>query len=139
MPAFQKFNDFTRQVLNKEHDIDSDAITIALTNTAPVAGNDYLNDIAEISYTGLSSRVLVNKVLSTSGGVAKFTADDLTLTGSSPFGPFRYVVIFNDTPATSAAKGLIGFGDYGSSITQAAGDPLIIDFDQTNGIFTFGP
>lgn len=141
MATFNKFNDFLRQLANKEHDLDSDAITIALTNTAPIAANDYLNDITEISYTGVSgSRPLANKLLTQSGGVAKFVADDVVLTGiGSGFGPFRYVVLFNDTPSTSATKGLIGWADYLSSISVGVGEVFTIDFDQTNGILTFGP
>lgn len=138
--TFNRFNDFLRQLGNKEHDMDSDALTIALTNIAPVATNAYLSSLTEIVYTGVSgSRVLQNKVWAQALGVAKFSADDLVLTGTgSGFGPFRYVVLFNDTPSTAATKGLIGWIDYLSSITVPAGNPFTIDFDGTNGIFTLG-
>lgn len=142
MPSANKFSAFTLALLNKEHDFDSDAITVALTNSLPTSGMDYFNDIVgEIAYTGLSgSRVLANKVLSTSGGVAKFVADDLVFTGTgSGFGPFRYIVIYNDTPSTSATKGLIAWVDYGSSISVGVGEQFTTDLDQTNGILTLGP
>jgi hypothetical protein len=45
-------------------------------------------------------------------------------------GPFRYVVIYNDT---AAADELIAFYDYGSEITLASGETFTIDFDGTNG------
>jgi hypothetical protein len=141
MATFNKFYDFVRQLGNKEHDLDSDAITVALTNTAPVATNAYMNAITEIAYTGVSgSRALTTKVWAQTGGVAKLTADDLVLTGTgSGFGPFRYVVLFNDTPSTSATKGLIGWIDYGSSISVNAGETFTVDTDQVNGILTIGP
>lgn len=141
MATANKFLAFTLALCNKEHDLDSDAISIALTNSAPTSGMDYLNDITEISYTGVSgSRALATKVMSTSGGVAKFVADDVVLTGTgSGFGPFRYIVLFNDTPSTSATKGLIAWVDYGSAISVAAGEQFTTDFDQTNGILTVGP
>jgi hypothetical protein len=141
MAVANKFNDFVRQLCNKEHDLDTDAITLALTNTLPVAANDYVNDITEIVYTGVSgSRALANKVLSQAAGIAKFVADDVVLTGTGAgFGPFRYLVLFNDTPGTAATKGLICWIDYGSSISVAAGEIFTTDFDQTNGILTLGP
>jgi hypothetical protein len=39
-------------------------------------------------------------------------------------GPFRYVILFNDTSAT---KLLISYWDYGASITLAAGETFTID------------
>lgn len=141
MATFNKFNDFVRQIGNKEHDLDNDALTIALTNSAPSAANSYMSSITEISYTNVSgSRALTTKVWSQTSGTAKLTADDVVLTGTSTgFGPFRYVVLFNDTPGTAATKGLIGWVDYGSSISVNAGETFTTDFDQVNGILTIGP
>jgi hypothetical protein len=141
MATANKFSDFVRQLCNKEHDLDTDALTIALTNTAPVAANDYLNDITEISYTNVSgSRVIPNKVLSQAAGIAKLVGDNVILTGAGAgFGPFRYVVIFNDTPGTAATKGLLAWIDYGSSISVGLGETFTVDLDQVNGILTVGP
>jgi hypothetical protein len=47
----------------------------------------------------------------------------------------RYAVLFNDTP-TSPADPLIGYWDYGSSFTLAAGETFTVDLDQSNGLFT---
>jgi hypothetical protein len=43
--------------------------------------------------------------------------------------------LFNDTP-TSPADPLIGYWDYGSSFTLAAGETFTVDLDQSNGLFT---
>jgi len=48
-------------------------------------------------------------------------------------GPFRYAVLYNDT---TASKNLIGYWDYGTSITLGAGDTFTVDFDPTTGVLT---
>ena len=60
---------------------------------------------------------------------------DIVLTATGAVGPFRYVVIYNDTP-TSPADPLIGWYDYGSSISLASGETFTVDFDATNGVLT---
>ena len=55
---------------------------------------------------------------------------DLTLTATGAVGPFRYVVLYNDTPS-SPADPLIGFWDYGSSVTMANTETFVIDFAAT--------
>jgi hypothetical protein len=56
-----------------------------------------------------------------------------TASGGS-IGPFRYAVLYDDTP-TSPADPLVSWWDYGSSITLASGETFTVDFDATNGIF----
>jgi hypothetical protein len=134
MAAFQKFNAFVEHEAEKVHNLGADQLRIALTNTAPVAGNSVLADLTEITYTNLSSRNVTTSSSSQTSGTYKLVCADLILTSSGgTTGPFRYVVLYNDTP-TSPADPLIGFWDYGSSITLADGETLTIDFDGTNGV-----
>jgi hypothetical protein len=136
MPAFNKFNAFTKDVGEAKHNLASHQIRVALTNTAPVAGNSVLADLTEIAYTNCSSRLVTTTSSTQTGGVYKLVLADLVLTASGgSVGPFRYVVIYNDTQ-TSPAKPLIGWYDYGSSITLASGETLTLDFDQVNGLLT---
>ena len=62
-------------------------------------------------------------------------ADEVITAAGASVGPFRYVVIYNDSQ-TSPADALIGYLDYGSAITLADGESLTLDFDGTNGVLT---
>lgn len=74
---------------------------------------------------------------STSSGTAKVTGTDVVFTASGgSVGPFRYAVLYNDSP-TSPADPLMAWWDYGSSVTLADTETFTVDFDATNGIATF--
>lgn len=133
MAAFNKFNSFVEALAEKVHNLGSDTLTVALTNTSPVDTNTVLADITQISYTNLSSRVITTTSSSQTAGLYKLVLTDLVLTASGSVGPFRYVVIYNDTATNDE---LIGWLDYGSSITLNPGENFTIDFDATNGVIT---
>lgn len=128
MATYTKFQPFVENVAEGVHNLGTGALTVALTNTAPAVTDATLSQITEISYTNLSSRALTTSSSSQTGGTYSLVLSDLVLTASGgSVGPFRYVVIYNDTP-TSPADPLIAYYDYGSSITLADGDTFTIDF-----------
>lgn len=131
MATYTKFNSFVEAIAEKVHNLGADVLKVALTNTAPVAGNTVLANITEIVYTNISARTITVSASSQTSGTYKLVCTDLVLTATGAVGPFRYVVVYNDT-ATN--KELIGFFDYGSSISLANGDTFTIDFDATNGL-----
>lgn len=133
MATFNKFYSFTEALAEKVHNLGSDALTIALTNSAPVATNTVLANITQISYTNLSSRVLTVSSSAQTSGTYKLVINDLVLTASGAVGPFRYVIIYNDTATNDE---LIGWYDYGSAVTLANTDTFTLDFDATNGVLT---
>lgn len=133
MATFNKFQAFVEAVAEKKHNLGSDVLTIALTNTVPVNTNAVLTDLTQIAYTNLSARVPTISASAQTSGTYKLTLADLVLTASGAVATFRYVVLYNDT-ATN--KDLIGWWDYGSAITLASGETLTIDFDATNGVLT---
>lgn len=139
MATFNKFNSFVEDLAEKVHNLGSDQLKIALTNTAPGATNTvYANLTSPLGTTNLSGATPFNVTTSASAqtsGTYKLTCSDLTLTATGAVGPFRYVVLYNDTP-TSPADPLIGWYDYGSSISLANGETFTIDFDGTNGVLT---
>jgi hypothetical protein len=135
MAAFNKFQVFVEHIAEGVHNLQTGQLVVALTNTVPVNTNTILTDITQISYTNLSSRNVTTASSAHTAGVYKLTCNDLVLTASGAVGPFRYVVLYNDTP-TSPADPLIGWYDYGSSISLAASETFTIDFDGANGVLT---
>jgi hypothetical protein len=133
MATFNKFNSFVEALAEKVHNLGSDQLIVALTNSAPLATNTVLTDITEISYANLSSRNVTTSTSAQSSGTYKLVCADLVLTASGAVGPFRYVVLYNGTAANDE---LIGWYDYGSSISLANGETFTIDFDGTNGVLT---
>ena len=121
-------------IAEKVHNLGSDTLKVALTNSAPSQSNTVLANITEISYTNCSARTLTVSSSAQSSGTYKLVISDLVLTASGgSVGPFRYAVIYNDTATNDE---LIGYYDYGSSITLADGETLTLDFDGANGVFT---
>lgn len=139
MATFNKVNDF---VVNAVHDMDlaSDQVVVALSNTAPSAegsdpttdGNGVLANVTEIAYTNCSSRNVTTTTSSQTSGTYKLILADITLSASGgDVGPFRYVYLYDDTVAGDP---LIGYYDYGLSLTLNDGDSFTLDFSATDGV-----
>lgn len=136
MATFVKFDCFTEHLAEKVHNLQSDNLTIALTNTAPTSTLTQVSGITEIAYTWTAtSRLVVATSSAQTAGTYKLVIPDLTITATSTSPSFRYVVLYNAS-ATTPANALIGYWDYGSSISLNAGESLTIDSDQVNGVLT---
>jgi hypothetical protein len=134
MATFTKFQPFVEALAEKVHNLGSDQLVVALTNTAPNATDATLSQITEISYTNCSSRNITTTSSAQTSGTYKLVLADLVLTASGgSVGPFRYVVVYNDT---SASDNLIAYYDYGSSITVASGETFTVDFNASTGFLT---
>lgn len=133
MAAFNKYQNFVEDLGNKVHDLvgTNDTLKVALTNTAPnAATHAVLADITEISagngYTAGGADTQNDGT--ETGGTLTVTGVDVVWTASGgTIGPFRYVVLYNDTP-TVPADPLIGWWDYGSAVTLQAGETFTTDF-----------
>jgi len=141
MATFNKVNDFVKNAVHNM-DLESDQIVIALSNTAPGSessnpaadGNGVLANVTQVAYTNLSSRNVTTTSSTQTGGTYKLVLADITLTSTGgTTGPFRYVYIYDDT-VTTPADPLIGYYDYGSSLTLNDGDSLTVDFSAANGV-----
>lgn len=137
MVAYVKFDQFVEDLAHKVHDLAApgDQLEIALSNTLPVAGNSILGNITEISYANLSARTITKTSSAQTAGLYKLTLTDLVLTASGAVATFRYVVVFNQAPA-SPLDPLLGFYDHGSAVTLANGETYTIDWDDSGGFIT---
>src|SRR6056297_3085237 len=124
MSSFQKINAFVEALAEKKHNLGSDQIAVALTNTAPNAADAVLADLTEVAYTNLSSRNVTTTTSAQTAGTYKLTLADLTLTASGgDVAAFRYVYLYNDTASNDD---LIGYFDRGSALTLLDGDSVLL-------------
>jgi hypothetical protein len=133
MATFNKYQDFVEQLAKGVHQLHAAGHTlkVLLSNTAPNAATHTVRaDVAELStangYT--SGGVDIQNDATESGGTLTMTAVDVVFTAAGgAIGPFRYAIIYNDTP-TSPADPLVGWYDYGSSITLQDTETFTVDF-----------
>jgi len=133
MATYNKFNQFVEDVAHGVHNLGTDAISYALTNTLPVATNSVIANITEIAYTNLTddgpgARAITVATSEGSDGSYELVLTDLTITAvGGAIAQFRYVVIFNNTP-TSPLDPLISWFDYGSAVDVLTGETFKLDF-----------
>lgn len=119
--AFNKFDEFTENLGTKEHNLSADTLKFALTNTAPSDSDaSFLPGSlhpAPAAANGYATATL-SKTYTETGGVGTLTlSSDVVFTASGgQIGPFRYVILYNDT-GTTPTDPVISYYDYGSSVT----------------------
>lgn len=140
MPSLTRFYQFSEDLAHKVHNLGSDTLKVILSNTAPALTNEVKSDITELStsggYTSGGQSLTVTTAAQTSG-VYYLIANDLTWTGSGGGFSFRYAIVFNDTP-TSPADPLIGYVDYGYTVTIASGQTFTFDISGSSGLLQIG-
>lgn len=140
MASFVKFQPFVENLAEKAFNLGSDTLKVALTNTAPVntqgvfdPGTNHPPPAAANGYTSGGNSVTISSS-SQSSGTYKLVLADTTFTASGgSIGPFRYVILYDDTASNGE---LIGYWDYGSSITLLTSETLTVDFDASAGVLT---
>ncbi len=139
MVAFNKFNPFPEYLAEQVFNLGADSLKVMMTHSAPSASNGVKADLTEISagngYTAGGNAVTTSSSAQGSGTYKLVLADSTFTASGGSIGPFRYVVLYDDTP-TSPADPLIGYWDYGSSITLASGETFTVDFDASSGVLT---
>jgi len=122
-------------------DVSTDSFVIYLSNELPVVATDGARaDVAAITQeNGYTETTLTSTWAETAGGsgIWRLANDaDVAWTASGgSFGPFQYVMVFDDT-ITTPLDLLVGFWDVGSGTTITNGNTFTVDLDANFTIFT---
>ena len=134
--SMNKFQDFVEQLGLEQHDLNTDTLKVALTNTAPTPGQTVFNltnypaPAAANGYTVGGEDV--TNTFAEASGTATLSGADITYAASGgQLGPFRYMVLYNDTNPTDM---VVAYYDHGSSVTLEDGESFV--FDILTNIFT---
>lgn len=138
MAVFNKFNSFVEAMAEKKHDLGADVLKCLLSNVAPIAANAVKADITEIGagngYTAGGNQAVQTSSVQTAGTYKLICTDPALWTAAGgTIGPFRYIVMYNDTAANDE---LIGWWDYGASITLQIAETFLHDLDGAAGVLT---
>lgn len=135
MATFNKFNAFVEDVAEKVHNLGSDTLKIMLTLSAPAAANSVKADLTEIAagngYTAGGTQATISTSSQTAGTYKLVLADVVFTASGGAIADFRYAVLYNDS---STSDSLIGYWDYGSTVTLSSGETFTVDFDATTGV-----
>lgn len=148
--AFNYFEPFVASIGNDQLDLSSDTLMVALFTGEPSTD--------DVSYDGTSKTLIStsNAAEATGGGSTGYTYGGTQLTGNdytqssgtatlSASGTpswtagssgitFRYIVLYDGTAGVSTARPLIGWWDWGSSLTLGNGQVFTLSLP--DGVFT---
>ena len=129
MATFNKFETFVGDVGKKVHDLDADMLMVYLTNNLPDTAADSVKaDLVGITEENGYTAADITNTWSETTGTGTLGGTDVEWTATTGgFGPFQYVVLYNDTP-TAPADPLVAWWDYGSSISCGDGEKFTVDF-----------
>lgn len=148
MPSatFTKLNGFVEHLGKGVHNLASNQLSFALSNTAPGSESTpptgatsacILANVTQIAYTNLSTdRLITTTSFTQTSGVASLVLVDKVLTaGASALPTFRYLYVYNSA-GTGVTNPLIGYIDYGSpGVTLGAGESVTADFTDAQTLF----
>lgn len=140
MASFNKYNAFVEDLAEKVHNLGSDSLYIALASglNANSGSTSLLSGVGEIvqgnGYIKSGLPCAVSSSAQTGGFYKLVLTSPAAWTGTpSAMAAFRYAVLYNDTAANDP---LIGYWDYGSTVTLNSGETFTVTLDSTNGVIT---
>lgn len=136
MATYNKYQQFVQDLAHKVHNFSADTFKLMLSNSAPnLATHAVRADSTELGAgNGYSSggTAVTRTTNAQSGGTYTLAGNKVVFTASGgTIGPFRYPILYNDTP-TSPADPLISEWDYASSITLNDGETFTASFNNAD-------
>lgn len=140
MAIFNKFQDFVEQLGLAVHNLSAHVLTVALTDTLPLNTQVSRNDTDHPPPTNTNGYPVggenTTPTWAEAAGIAKLVCTDVVFTAAGGLlGPFRYPILYNNS-ATSPIDAVIGWWDYGASVTLNDTETFTVDFDPTLGVLT---
>lgn len=155
MAVYNKFQSFVEDLTNKALDLfgapPGDSLKVGLTNTSPNAADNVVDtsvtpDVVKATSNAVEiaagngytegGLALVDPQGTRASGTFTLSADSMLWTCvTAAMAIFRYVYLYDNTAGAAATRPVIGWWDYGSSITLQVGETFTINFnsDATDG------
>lgn len=133
MAAYNKFEQFVKDLAEKKHDLSADLLELYLSNAAPSASLDLIKtDLAEITLeNGYTGAVDTLNTGAEATGTYTLTGTKVVVTAAGgTVGPFQYAVLFNETSVTPLDP-LINWWDRGSALTLQDGESFSVKFNSS--------
>lgn len=138
------FFDEWKSTIGTTANLSTDTFKFFLTNTAPnVATNTVKADFSPMTTNLVAAEVTLTQSWSETGagtGIWRFAAnaDPVWTSTTGTTGSFRYVVLYDDTLTSPGTDPVVGYFDYGSSITLdgTASETFTLNLDANFEIFT---
>ena len=144
MATSLKFDVTVEELAEKVHNLGSDTLKVALTNTSPNAADTHFDTVvgppaviestsnaAEIAagngYTAGGNTVTITGS-SQSGGTYSLVGNDSVFTSTGAFAQFRYVFFYNATGGAAATRPLLGWWDKATAVDLADTETFTVDF-----------
>ena len=139
MATFNKVDKFVLNLASTGTiNLNSDTLKVALTATAPVQSTADGWSIgaypAPTSANGYSVQTAAFVSGTQTAGTYKLVLSNVVFTASGgQIGPFEYAILYDDT---SSGKKIIGWWDYGGSVTLNDTETFTVVFDAGTGVLT---
>lgn len=134
MATFTKITDFTFMCGKGYYSFSTHNFKMALTDTAPSASDTVylpgsLHPVPANANGYTPGGYMLTKTWSITNSVSRLIASvNIVVTATTGgIGPFRYVILYDDSMVAPIVDGLVGFMDYGSSISLAVNETFTID------------